>query len=163
MIGHKYTPTVGHTGSYAFGDHVRRNLGATVVELGIPPALAVGSVNSYTLTIENNFNEVVNLSNNPKLDALVKALPEFYQPIYGHNEWDDKPLRSCEDRLVVIKKIYDDLSAKLQRPLRVLDLGCCLGYFSLNIAKWGGVYYRRRFQCEIPKSLRIFGRRAPGL
>ena len=44
MIGHKYTPTVGHTGSYAFGDHVRRNLGATVVELGIPPALAVGSV-----------------------------------------------------------------------------------------------------------------------
>ena len=45
MIGHKYTPTVGHTGSYAFGDHVRRNLGATVVELGIPPALAVGSVN----------------------------------------------------------------------------------------------------------------------
>ena len=45
MIGHKYTPTVGHTGSYAFGDYVRRNLGATVVELGIPPALAVGSVN----------------------------------------------------------------------------------------------------------------------
>ncbi len=48
MIGHKYTPTVGHTGSYAFGDHVRRNLGATVVELGIPPALAVGSVNSIS-------------------------------------------------------------------------------------------------------------------
>ena len=46
MIGHKYTPTVGHTGSYAFGDHVRRNHGATVVELGIPPALAVGSVNN---------------------------------------------------------------------------------------------------------------------
>ena len=35
---------MGHTGSYAFGDYVRRNLGATVVELGIPPALAVGSV-----------------------------------------------------------------------------------------------------------------------
>lgn len=46
MIGHKYTSTVGHTESYAFGDHVRRNLGATVVELGIPPALAVGSVNT---------------------------------------------------------------------------------------------------------------------
>ena len=49
MIGHKYTPTVGHTGSYAFGDHVRRNLGATVVELGIPPALAVGSVNFMSM------------------------------------------------------------------------------------------------------------------
>ena len=38
--------TVGHTGSYAFGDHVRRNYGATVVELGIPPPLGVGSVKS---------------------------------------------------------------------------------------------------------------------
>ena len=61
MIGHKYTPTVGHTGSYAFGDHVRRNHGATVVELGIPPALAVGSVkntvqNTYRKDTKNNVN-----------------------------------------------------------------------------------------------------------
>ena len=54
MIGHKYTPTVGHTGSYAFGDYVRRNLGATVIELGIPPALAVGSVNQRIFA-EKNF------------------------------------------------------------------------------------------------------------
>ena len=45
MIGHKYTPTVGHTGIYACGDYVRRNLGATVVEARIPPPLGVGSVN----------------------------------------------------------------------------------------------------------------------
>ena len=75
---------------------------------------------------------------NTKLAELVKDLPEFYQPIYGHGEWDDKPLRNCRDRLSVIKKIYDDLSARLQRPLRVLDLGCAQGFFSLNIASWGG-------------------------
>lgn len=75
---------------------------------------------------------------NTKLAELVNDLPEFYQPIYGHDEWDDKPLRNCRDRLPVIKKIYDDLSAKLQRPLRVLDLGCAQGFFSLNIASWGG-------------------------
>ena len=40
---------MGHTGSYAFGDYVRRNLGATVVELGIPPHLCVGSVNEINI------------------------------------------------------------------------------------------------------------------
>ena len=44
MIGHKYTPTVGHTGSYAFGDHVRRNHGATVVELGPGAGIEGGKV-----------------------------------------------------------------------------------------------------------------------
>ena len=29
---------MGHTGSYDFGDHLRFNFGATVVELGIPPS-----------------------------------------------------------------------------------------------------------------------------
>ena len=40
----KYSSTVGHTGSYACGDHVRRNLGATVVETRIPLPLGVGSI-----------------------------------------------------------------------------------------------------------------------
>lgn len=74
-----------------------------------------------------------------KLVTLVNALPEFYQPIYGHNEWNDKPLRHCQDRLLVVKKIYDELSKELQRPLRVLDLGCAQGFFSLHMASWGGV------------------------
>ena len=74
----------------------------------------------------------------PKLVELVNALPEFYQPIYGHSEWDDKPLRSCVDRVPVVKKVYDALSKALNRPLRVLDLGCAQGFFSLHIASWGG-------------------------
>ncbi len=75
----------------------------------------------------------------PELNAAVNSLPEFYQPIFNHPEWNDKPLRNCEDRLPYIKNIYDALSEKLQRPLRVLDLGCAQGFFSLNIAKRGGV------------------------
>ena len=73
-----------------------------------------------------------------KLVTLVNALPEFYQPIYAHNEWDNRPLRHCKDRLVVVKKIYNELSRELQRPLRVLDLGCAQGFFSLHLASWGG-------------------------
>lgn len=73
-----------------------------------------------------------------KLNELVEALPEFYQPIYGHSEWDDKPLRECKDRLPAIKKVYDALSKKLQRPLHVLDLGCAQSFFSMHIASWGG-------------------------
>lgn len=76
---------------------------------------------------------------NSELSALVNALPEFYQPIYGHSEWDNKPLRSCKDRLSVIEKIYNDLSKELGRPLRVLDLGCAQGFFSLNLALRGGI------------------------
>ncbi len=36
---------MGHTGSNACGDYVRRNTGATVAESRIPPHLCVGSVN----------------------------------------------------------------------------------------------------------------------
>ena len=76
---------------------------------------------------------------NPKLNELVNALPGIYQPIYGHSEWDQKAQRDCQERLPEVKKIYDELSAKLQRPLRVLDLRDCYGYFGFHICKWGGV------------------------
>lgn len=74
-----------------------------------------------------------------ELNAAVQALPEFYQPIFGHEVTGAKPARICTDRLADIKKVYDALSNDLQRPLRVLDLGCNLGFFSLHAAKWGGV------------------------
>lgn len=74
-----------------------------------------------------------------ELTAAVQALPYLYQPIFGYEIQGAKPIRNCEDRLADVKKIYDALSAELGRPLRVLDLGCAQGYFSLYAAKWGGV------------------------
>ena len=75
------------------------------------------------------------------LPELVAGLSEVYQPIYGHPELSTRVSRPCEDRLAQITHIYDLLSAKMGRPLRVLDLGCAQGFFSLNLAKRGALVY----------------------
>lgn len=71
------------------------------------------------------------------LKLLVEALPEAYQPIYGHPEFDTLASRPCQDRLQRINLIHDQLSIQLGRPLKVLDLGCAQGYFSLHLAERG--------------------------
>ncbi|ROH83824.1 methyltransferase domain-containing protein [Lonsdalea populi] len=71
------------------------------------------------------------------LQDLVSALPEVYQPIYGHAEWNQEASRDCNERLLIINKQYDALAKTLDRPLRVLDLGCAQGFFSLNLANRG--------------------------
>lgn len=85
-------------------------------------------------------------NNLEEITAAVQALPEIYQPIFGYELQGAAPSRKCEDRLADVKKIYDLLSAELGRPLRVLDLGCAQGYFSLYAAKWGGVVTGLDFQ-----------------
>ncbi|WP_411280678.1 glycosyltransferase [Gemmatimonas sp.] len=69
--------------------------------------------------------------------ALVRALPEIYQSIYGHPEYAVSAARGCEDRLTYLVAIHDQLRAALGRPVRVLDLGCAQGYFSIALAKRG--------------------------
>jgi 2-polyprenyl-3-methyl-5-hydroxy-6-metoxy-1,4-benzoquinol methylase len=71
------------------------------------------------------------------ITSLVKALPEVYQPIYGHPEFNDLASRPCEDRLRLVTSIYARLAGEIGRPLRVLDLGCAQGYFSLHLAEQG--------------------------
>ena len=82
------------------------------------------------------------------LNNLVSELPEIYQTIYGHPEWDDKVSRDCNERLVLLTQQYDKLSEKLGRPLRVLDLGCAQGFFSLNLASRGASVQGIDFQQE---------------
>ncbi|MCF8820827.1 methyltransferase domain-containing protein [Xanthomonas campestris pv. campestris] len=71
------------------------------------------------------------------IGALVAALPEKYQPIFAHPELSDGSSRGCEDRLVLIRQCAQRLQHALGRPLRVLDLGCAQGFFSLNLAADG--------------------------
>jgi O-antigen chain-terminating methyltransferase len=71
------------------------------------------------------------------IKALVAALPEKYQPIFGHPELSDGSSRGCEDRLALILAAAQRLQGALGRPLRVLDLGCAQGFFSLNLAAAG--------------------------
>src|SRR6185503_17889325 len=73
----------------------------------------------------------------PDLPALVAALPERYQPIFGHAEFDADASRACRDRLAVVERIIDALREALGRAVRVLDIGCAQGYFALSLAARG--------------------------
>jgi SAM-dependent methyltransferase len=77
---------------------------------------------------------------------LVAAIPEVYQPIFGHPDLSQNAARSSEDRLQPILDITRALAAQLGRPLRVLDLGCAQGFFSLNLAKVGASVHGVDFQ-----------------
>ena len=69
--------------------------------------------------------------------SLVNDLPECYQPIFGHPELSSQVSRASEDRLSSIIETYDRLSNVTETPLKVLDLGCAQGFFSLNLAARG--------------------------
>ena len=71
------------------------------------------------------------------LDRLICALPEIYQPIFDHPAYDLECSRACEDRLQEISQIYNALAAELGRPLKVLDLGCAQGFFSMSLGALG--------------------------
>lgn len=71
------------------------------------------------------------------IEVLVSQLPEVYQPIFQHPELSSKVSRTCEDRLDNIVQVSSALEKFLGRPLRVLDLGCAQGFFSLSLARRG--------------------------
>ena len=75
------------------------------------------------------------------LQQLVSALPEKYQPIFGHPELSDHASRGCADRLATIIDAYQAIEKQMGRPLRVLDLGCAQGYFSHSLAAQGANVY----------------------
>lgn len=71
------------------------------------------------------------------IEELVKDLPEVYQRIYSHPEYDGAS-RLCQDREIYIVDVVKNLQKKLGKTdLKVLDIGCAQGYFSLTLAKLG--------------------------
>lgn len=77
-----------------------------------------------------------------QFDQLISVLPELYQPIFGHASCQDMTVsRECLDRLAPITQLYQALESQLNRPLRVLDLGCAQGYFSFSLAKLGATVH----------------------
>ena len=75
------------------------------------------------------------------LSKLVSDLPEIYQPIYHHADLSLNVSRQCTDRLETIVAAYDALQGVVGRPLRLLDLGCAQGFFSLSLAGRGAVVH----------------------
>lgn len=75
------------------------------------------------------------------LPQLVSDLPEIYQPVYGHPELSTDVSRQCTDRLEMVAQVHDALQGLLGRPLRVLDLGCAQGFFSLSLAGRGATVH----------------------
>ncbi|KQR85490.1 hypothetical protein ASG35_27285 [Burkholderia sp. Leaf177] len=69
-----------------------------------------------------------------EIQRLVEKLPECYQPIFGFPQLDVGVSRKCEDRLTVIRDSLERLRTLYARPLRVLDLGCAQGFFSMSVA-----------------------------
>ncbi|MCZ8182159.1 MAG: methyltransferase domain-containing protein [Beijerinckiaceae bacterium] len=74
----------------------------------------------------------------PLLEAAVAALPEFYQPIYGHTErWSAS--RKTEDRVEAILPVVEAFATLHGRPPRILDIGCAQGYLALRLAESGAL------------------------
>lgn len=73
------------------------------------------------------------------LAERIALIPELYQPIFNHPEFPGSPSRGCEDRLQYLQALHDTLREKLGRPIRILDLGCAQGFFSMSLASRGAV------------------------
>jgi len=81
------------------------------------------------------------------LAELLEALPEIYQPIFGHDEI--KSSRTFQlDRFEEVRKLANDIADQYGRKLRLIDFGCAQGYLSIMLAKDGhyvvGVDYEQK-------------------
>ena len=71
-----------------------------------------------------------------EIPDLIAALPECYQPIFGHPSPPAIVQRSCLDRLEPIRTVVESLVAHYGRPLRILDLGSAQGFFTLSLSPY---------------------------
>ena len=72
------------------------------------------------------------------LNSLVACIPEQYQDIYGHPEFNGSSSRGCAERETWVRKIICEIQEKTgKKNLRVLDLGCAQGYYSFIASELG--------------------------
>ncbi|HET9784644.1 MAG TPA: methyltransferase domain-containing protein, partial [Terriglobales bacterium] len=98
-----------------------------------------------------------------ELQTMVQALPEVYQPIWGHPELSEGASRSCDHRWAVIRRVCGRLAAELGRAPRILDLGCAQGWFSLQLAQTGARVHGYDLVAENVAVCQALARRNPGL
>lgn len=75
---------------------------------------------------------------NNKIDYCIKKVPELYQRIYKHPEYDNNSSRICDDRGELIVKIireYQRISEK--KEIKILDVGCAQGYYCFLLKEQG--------------------------
>lgn len=82
-------------------------------------------------SIASTYDGSVNVEN------IVDRLSEVYHPVFGHPELSSLARRESEERLEQVLNVHNALVNLHGRPLKVLDLGCALGYFSFNLAQLG--------------------------
>ncbi|MCR3755514.1 MAG: O-antigen chain terminator bifunctional methyltransferase/kinase WbdD [Sodalis sp. Psp] len=81
---------------------------------------------------------------NKSLRQLVSELPEVYQIIYGHPEWQDAS-RNCYDRMDILSAIYDQLVAKLGPTPVGTGFRLCAGIFCFSLAEHSATVKRVDF------------------
>jgi O-antigen chain-terminating bifunctional methyltransferase/kinase len=73
----------------------------------------------------------------PQIEKLIHKLPRQDQPIYGYQQYDQHVTTDFIDRMVTIEQITNQLASTLNRPLSILNLNCCQGFFALHLANQG--------------------------
>ena len=85
--------------------------------------------------------------NRRSLADLLEALPEIYQPIFGHENIESSRTFQL-DRFQIVRQLADDIAKEFGRKLRILDFGCAQGYLSILLAQDGhsvvGVDYEQK-------------------
>ena len=72
------------------------------------------------------------------IENLVKKLPEIYQKIYKHPEYDSSSSRGCDDRADAIIPIIKEYQKKTKKKkTKILDIGCAQGFYGFKLAEQG--------------------------
>jgi O-antigen chain-terminating bifunctional methyltransferase/kinase len=72
---------------------------------------------------------------------LTRPFAETHQPIFDDQAPNGSGSRHCMDRLTHIVSVCEAMQAALERPLRVLDLGCGQGFFSYGLSARGALVH----------------------